>query len=176
MAFFLSRFVPEDILHPSSLPDQSSWKFPMGALGLQRSQGAFHITIHSDQFGHFDHLETEQDYTPENEHGYPKRNGDWRTFLVYLDVGSCDWWCGDYSTVHLHGCQKQGLKDLIFVSRLRQSVQGRATMAKTIQCADGLEKVFFFKHGHLNMGCNNRCKRILKKMITSCIWISWRKI
>ena len=50
-------------------------------------------------------------------------------------------------TVHLHGCQKQGLKDLIFVSRLRQSVQGRATMAKTIQCADGLEKVTPFKHG-----------------------------
>ena len=44
-------------------------------------------------------------------------------------------------TDHLHGCQKQGLKDLIFVSRLRQSVEGRATMAKTIQCADGLEKV-----------------------------------
>ena len=42
--------------------------------------------------------------------------------------------------MHLHGCQKQGLKDLIFVSRLRQSVQGRATMAKTIQCADGPEK------------------------------------
>ena len=31
------------------------------ALGLQCSQGAFHITIHSDQFGHLDHLETEQD-------------------------------------------------------------------------------------------------------------------
>ena len=42
-----------------------------------------------------------------------------------------------------------GLKDLIFVSRLRQSVQGRATMAKTIQCAEGLEKVFPFKYGHL---------------------------
>ena len=51
-------------------------------------------------------------------------------------------------TVHLHGCQKQGLKDLIFVSRLRQSVQGRATMAKTVQCADGLEKVVPIKYGH----------------------------
>ena len=50
--------------------------------------------------------------------------------------------------MHLHGCQKQGLKDLIFVSRLRQSVQGRATMAKTIQCVDGLEKVVPFEYGH----------------------------
>ena len=38
------------------------------------------------------------------------------------------------------------------------------------------KRCFFFKYGHLNIGCNNRCKRILKKMITSCIWISWRKI
>ena len=31
------------------------------------------------------------------------------------------------------------------IKSLRQSVQGRATMAKTIQCADGLEKVTPFK-------------------------------
>ena len=38
-------------------------------------------------------------------------------------------------TDYLRECQKQGLADLIFVPGLHQSVQGRVTMAKSIQCA-----------------------------------------
>ena len=89
-----------------------------------------------------------------------KRSCDWSTFLDYLDVGSWDWWCGALPALLLLtifvNVRNKVWKILLFVPRLRQSVQGRVTMAETMQCADGLEKVIPFKYGSF-LGIYVRC-------------------